>query len=143
MTDREQQLENYDVELEDNNYDEEQQNLLYMIFQYDVDSYYVGMVDSRQLNDGSYAFNILYPLAIYLDEDNRYKFSELNNLGDSQYPLNLNKNEVIAIFSPNAIIIQNYDEIIQRLHNKNNNTFIDDYTKDDTDILIYEVTNIQ
>lgn len=139
MTEQE-QLENEDIEQNDNN----EVQYLYMMFQYAVDSYYVGTVDSKQLNDGSYAFNILYPLAIHLDENNRYMFSELNNLGDSKYPLNLNKSMVLSIFSPNNIILEQYENVIKKLHNTPD--LSEEFIEDDTtsaDIFIYEVKKIQ
>lgn len=93
-----------------------EENLSYMVFQYDIDSYYIGTVDIEQIKQNEYAFNLLYPLSIYL-ENGTYIFTDLNGLGDSQYQMNLNKSKVISIFTPNDRTVAEYERIINKLYN--------------------------
>lgn len=93
-----------------------EENLSYMVFQYDIDSYYIGTVDIEQIKQNEYAFNLLYPLSIYL-ENGTYIFTDLNGLGDCQYQMNLNKSKVISIFTPNDRTVAEYERIINKLYN--------------------------
>ncbi len=128
--------------VEQNDESEEAPFYAYMIFQYDVDSYYVGTVDINQINKNIYAFNIIYPISAYLS-NGLYVFTTLNGMGDTAYELNLNKSRVIAIFTPSEKVVEQYESIINKLH-KNIPDLNDDNEEDTTDHMnFYEVKTIQ
>ena len=115
----------------------EQENSTYMIFQYDIDSYYIGTVDYNLINQNEYAFNIAYPMSIFLDSGN-YIFDNLYGLGDIAYSLSLNKSKVIAIFTPNDKVVAEYERIIHRLFNN-----IPELEIESAPMNFYEVKTIQ
>ena len=128
--------------VEQNDESEEAPFYAYMIFQYDVDYYYVGTVDINQINKNIYAFNIIYPISAYLS-NGLYVFTTLNGMGDTAYELNLNKSRVIAIFTPSEKVVEQYESIINKLH-KNIPDLNDDNEEDTTDHMnFYEVKTIQ
>jgi hypothetical protein len=97
---------------------EDEPSLQYMIFQYGMDAFYIGVVDEQALNRLEPFFNIMNPLSIRFNDNGNYVITMLGNgLGDSRYYLNLSKDKVLAVFTPADDIVSAYDTAYQRYLN--------------------------
>ena len=90
------------------------------VFQIDVTSFYIGLLDMNDQKDSDIMFNVHSALSIVydIDLDDYVVYGQAEGLGDHNYIMNINKSKVISVFTPTDKLIDVYTLRLDQLSEK-------------------------